>query len=80
MIINNWDVDLDTMTCRNIVNRIVVRFRDEGAFLDGCIDGAPAGLLSGLARVSGGAAYLGRQLGEAEGVFIPEFLRKRLAG
>ena len=79
MIINNWDVDLEKMTCRNLNNRITVQFTDRGTYLDGKINDAPMALLSALARNSGGTAYLGRQLGEAEGVFIPELLKARTA-
>jgi hypothetical protein len=75
MIASNWDVDLERMTCKNRVSRIRVRFMDNGAWLDGCIEDVPLTLLSVLARTRDGAAYLGRQLREAEGVFIPEFLR-----
>jgi hypothetical protein len=38
------------------------------------------GLLSALARSPGGASYLGRQVEEAEGVFIPAFLKARMEG
>jgi hypothetical protein len=79
MIVNNWDLDLEKMCCRNLSNRITVRFTDEGTFLDGKITGVPMGLLSALARSSGGAAYLGRQLREAEGAFIPELIKARMA-
>ncbi|MFP3041341.1 hypothetical protein LQZ19_05910 [Treponema primitia] len=79
MIINKWDVDVEKMMCRNLSNRITVRFTDTGSGIDGKIDNVPLPLLSSLARHQGGAAYLGRQLGEAERVFMPELVKARTA-
>ncbi|MFP3041610.1 hypothetical protein LQZ19_07270 [Treponema primitia] len=79
MIINKWDIDIEKMTCRNLSNRIMVRFTDTESGINGKIDDVPLTLLSSLARHPGGAAYLGRQLGEAERVFMPELVKARTA-
>jgi hypothetical protein len=66
------------MTCRNTESSILVRFTVNGIAIDGLIDDAPMGLLSALARTSGGPAWLGRQIAAAERVFVPAFLRERM--
>jgi hypothetical protein len=66
------------MTCRNSESSILVRFTVNGSAVDGLIDDAPASLLSALAWTSGGPAYLGRQIKEAERVFVPAFLKAQM--
>jgi hypothetical protein len=73
-MINNWRADLKKMTCENASNRIVVTFTDMGKFLDGKIDDMPADLFFRLAD----PAYLGRQISEAEDVFIPAFIKEQV--
>jgi hypothetical protein len=80
MMTEKWVADLVTMTCRNRANRITVRFANAGSCLEGRVADAPMGLLSALARSPGGTACLGRQVAEAEGVFIPAFLKARMEG
>jgi hypothetical protein len=46
----NWIADLPTMTCRNIVNKIVLQFTPKGTTLQGEIKDMPLSLLSSLAR------------------------------
>jgi hypothetical protein len=75
----DWVVDVEGMACRNAVNRITVRFADMGSRIEGRIDDVPLALLSALTRRADGAAYLVRQVGAAEGVFVPELLRARMA-
>ncbi|GHV74243.1 hypothetical protein AGMMS49940_15570 [Spirochaetia bacterium] len=79
MIVNNWDIDLEKMTCRNLINKIRVQFTHKGTFIDGKIDDVSLPMLSALARTGGGETYLARQLGEAEGVFLPELIKARMA-
>jgi hypothetical protein len=77
MIVNNWDIDLEKMSCRNLANKIMVQFTDKGTYIDGKIDDVSLLLLSALARTSGGETFLARQLGEAERVFLPELIKAR---
>jgi hypothetical protein len=79
MIVSNWDVEIEKMSCRNRTNHITVRFTDMGTYLDGKIDDVSLPMLSALARTEGGETYLARQLGEAERVFIPELIKARTA-
>ena len=80
MIVDNWDVDLEKMRCRNLTNHISVQFTDKGTYIDGKIDDVSLPMLSALARTEGGETYLARQLGEAEGVFLPALIKKRAEG
>jgi hypothetical protein len=80
MTVGKWDVDLEKMSCRNLSNRITVQFTDKGTYLDGKIDDVSLPLLSAFARTTGGETYLARLLGEAEKVFIPEFIKKKAEG
>lgn len=79
MRVENWDVNLEKMSCRNLTNHITVQFTDKGTFIDGKIDDVSLPMLSALARTVGGETYLARQLGEAEGVFLPELIKARMA-
>jgi hypothetical protein len=47
---DNWIAALPTMTCRNIVNKIVLKFKPDGNTLQGEIKAMPLSLLSSLAR------------------------------
>jgi hypothetical protein len=80
MTVGKWDVDLEKMSCRNLSNRITVQFTDKGTYLDGKIDDVSLSLMSALARTTGGETYLARQLGDAETVFIPEYIKKKAVG
>jgi hypothetical protein len=79
MIVADWDVDIEKMSCRNLTNHITVQFTDKGTYLDGKIADVSLPLLSAFARTSGGETYLARQVGEAETVFIPAFIKARIA-
>jgi hypothetical protein len=77
MIVNNGDIDLEKMSCRNLTNRITVQFTDKGTYIDGKIDDVSLPLLSALAWTEGGETYLAQQLGEVERVFLPELIKAR---
>ncbi|GHV92949.1 hypothetical protein AGMMS50268_34520 [Spirochaetia bacterium] len=74
-----WIANMAEMTCRNIINKIVVSFTKEGEALTPKIADMPITFLSELAKKKNGAQYMYILLAEAEAVFLRTYIETNLA-
>jgi hypothetical protein len=75
-----WIADLAAMTCRNIENKMVVKFIETGKSLTPEIDDIPLSLLSTIARKKHDVSYLQKQVEEAEDVFLRAYFKTKTSG
>ncbi|GHV47008.1 hypothetical protein AGMMS49546_36080 [Spirochaetia bacterium] len=74
-----WIANIAAMTCRNIINKIVVTFTKEEESLIPKIADMPISFLSELAQKENGAQYMYILLAEAEAVFLRTYIECNLA-
>ncbi|GHT56743.1 hypothetical protein FACS1894109_06690 [Spirochaetia bacterium] len=74
-----WIANMVEMTCRNIINKIVVSFTKEGEAITPKNADMPIGFLSELAKKENGARYMCILLAEAEAVFLRTCIEYNLA-
>ena len=66
---NGWLVDLKAMTCKNLINGILVGFSFSGEGLVGELKNIPLTILEKMARMELGEWHVMKQQAEAEIVF-----------
>ncbi len=71
-----WIADLHTMTCRNILNKVIVTFEVKEQFPQGKISYIPMDLLSKLAIQPNGDKALEKMAMEAEEVFLRVYFER----
>jgi hypothetical protein len=74
---NNWVVDLENLTCRNIENDLVVSFERRGSALLGKINKIPMQLVHEWAKDTNCEALLRRAVIEADEVFFKEYFSRK---
>ena len=73
----DWIVDLDKMTCRNRVSKIVVSFKKSGNTLIGKLQDAPLKLFKKWAADPQGEDCIKNAVTEAEEVFLREYCNQK---
>lgn len=71
-----WIADLQTMTCRNIMNKVIVSFEIKGKFPQGKIQYIPMDLLSKLTIQPNGDEAIEKMVMEAEEVFMRAYFER----
>ena len=75
---SEWVPDLDTMTCRNVTNNIVVVFAKEGKSLRAKIKDVPMDLFAKWADDPHGEKYVEKAVSEAEEVFLKAYFESKI--
>jgi hypothetical protein len=73
-----WIVDLGAMTCRNIINKIVVAFEKQGDAVYAKIDYIPLYTLRKWALTYEGSDNIRKIIVEAEDVFLKAYFEDQL--
>ncbi len=75
-----WIADLQTMTCRNILNNVIVSFEVKEQYPQGKIKHIPMDLLSKLAIQANGDKEIEKMVTDAEEVFLRVYFEREIEG
>ncbi len=75
-----WIANLQTMTCRNVLNNVIISFEMKGKFPRGKITHIPMDLLSKLAIQPDGEKAFEKMVADAEEVFLKAYFEREIEG
>ena len=74
----NWQVDLNTMTCRNTENEIVIFFEKKGPAIVGKIQNLPNEFSDEWMKDPNGQNFIRKAVIEADTVFFREYFYREI--